>query len=367
MKRLLKYVVVSVLAAVALVAVYFFTVQRLDRNYAEGARDPVATATERSTRAAAPLRLAAHFEDGERFYLKLPLGAGGELMAFCDTGGGISMLVPGRERWRDLKLRSRSGVLKGLLPVDYVHFDDLVTTPDYPRPQSLPSQVLRSPFRRVTEPHLLIPPLDGEMKFMSESMPDMEAFLGQSFFVGQSWTFDYLKQEVWVGTPLPEALVSDPEVQRLGFKKNRHGAKLYGHPSMTIEIEGEAIAVLFDTGATMVLSNEGRQLLGTDRRTLGGSFIAVSLFEQWRAEHPEWKHYPKADLAGDIIEVPKVKVGGHEVGPVRFATRPDRNWSEGMIHSMDRVVRGAVGGTLLKHFTVTADYNSDLIRFARNP
>lgn len=367
MKKLLKYAVLTALALLLLVAAYFFTVRSLDRNYAESGPDPDAVARERSMLPEAPRRLAAHFEDGERFYLKLPLRDGGELMAFCDTGGGISMLVPGLERWRELNFRSRYGVLKGLLPIEYVHFDDLVAAPDYPRPQPLPSMVLRNPFLRVTEPYLLLPPLDGDLQFMRKSMPDMEAFLGQSFFVGQSWTFDYLRQEIWVGTPLPESMANDPEVQRLGFKTNQHQVKLYGHPSMTIEIEGESIDVLFDTGATMVLSDEGRQLLGTDSRTLGGSFIAVSLYDKWRAEHPEWKYYPKADLAGDIIEVPTVKVGGHEVGPVRFAARPDRNWSQGMIHSMDRVVRGAVGGTLLKHFTVTADYNSGLIRFARDP
>ncbi|MBI1381979.1 MAG: hypothetical protein GC161_12940 [Planctomycetaceae bacterium] len=367
MKRLLKYAVLTALAVLLLVAAYFFTVRSLDRNHAEAATDLEAVATEPSTPLETPLRLAAHFDDGERFYLKLPLRKGGELLAFCDTGGGISMLIPGLERRRDLAVRSRYGVLKGLLPIEYVHFDDLVGDRSYPRPQPLPSLVLRNPFLRVTEPYLLKPPLDGELEFMTKSMPDMEAFLGQGFFVGQSWTFDYLRQEIWVGTPLPESTADDPEVQRLGFKRNQHQVKLYGHPSMTIEIEGEAIDVLFDTGATMVLSDEGRQLLETDRRTLGGSFIAVSLYEKWRVEHPEWKHYPKADLAGDIIEVPRVKLGGHEVGPVRFATRPDRNWSHGMIHSMDRVVRGAVGGTLLRHFTVTADYNSDLIRFARDP
>jgi len=208
--------------------------------------------------------------------------------------------------------------------------------------------------------------MDRDLQFMTESMPAMEVFLGQNFFVGKAWTFDYLRQEIWVHTPLGEADASDPDVQPLGFKKNQHGAKLFGHPSMTIEIDGEPIDVLFDTGATMVLSDAGRASLGTDERTLGASFIAASLLRKWRAAHPDWRHHPGADLAGDVIEVPSVKVGGHVVGPVRFAARPDENWSHGMIASMDRVVRGAVGGTLLKHFRVTADYNSERIRFRRD-
>ena len=68
---------------------------------------------------------------------------------------------------------------------------------------------------------------------------------------------------------------------------------------------------------------------------------------------------------GDIIEVPKVKIGSYEVGPVLFSQRPDENWSQGMIATMDKVVQGAIGGSVLKYFKVTIDYNSELIRYER--
>lgn len=45
--------------------------------------------------------------------------------------------------------------------------------------------------------------------------------------------------------------------------------------------------------------------------------------------------------------------------------RPDRNWPEGMIHSMDKVVKGAVGGSALQYFKVVVDYNSELIKFEK--
>lgn len=63
--------------------------------------------------------------------------------------------------------------------------------------------------------------------------------------------------------------------------------------------------------------------------------------------------------------MPSVGIGGYVVGPVLFARRPDEAWSQGMIHSMDRVVRGAIGGSALKYFKVTIDYNSGLIRFEK--
>lgn len=353
------------LAILLMAATYFFGVRNLDRQLTEEWTDPAADSSRAPAVPASPQLLASHFQDGERFYLKIPRQGGGTLMAFCDTGGGLSMLIPGAEQDNDLHSKLHYGVVKGLLPVKYLLFEDLVGTSDYPQPHALPSQSLRTPFKRVTQPYLIIPPMNAEMKFMTTCMPEMQAFMGQSFFLGKAWTFDYKKQEVWVHTPLHASAANDPDVLPLGFKKNQHQSKIFGHPSLTIEVDGEAIDVLFDTGATMVLSSAGKQSLGTDQATLGGSFIAVSIYNKWRAEHPDWPHYPGADLAGSVIEVPRVRVGGHEVGPVRFASRPDENWSQGMIASMDRVVRGAIGGTLLKHFKITADYNTELIRFER--
>ena len=60
-----------------------------------------------------------------------------------------------------------------------------------------------------------------------------------------------------------------------------------------------------------------------------------------------------------------MKIGKFEVGPVLFVVKRDEAWSQGMINTMDKVVKGAIGGTLLKFFKVTIDYNSDLIRFER--
>ncbi|WP_262897073.1 hypothetical protein [Flagellimonas aurea] len=34
---------------------------------------------------------------------------------------------------------------------------------------------------------------------------------------------------------------------------------------------------------------------------------------------------------------------------------------------MDKIVKGAIGGSLLKHFKVTIDYNSQLIKFDLTP
>lgn len=66
-----------------------------------------------------------------------------------------------------------------------------------------------------------------------------------------------------------------------------------------------------------------------------------------------------------MIEVPEVQVGNLKVGPVWFSKRPDEAWSKGMIGSMDKVVKGAVGGSLLQYFSVTIDYPAELIQFKK--
>ncbi|MEO6190958.1 MAG: hypothetical protein ABIO44_11935, partial [Saprospiraceae bacterium] len=248
----------------------------------------------------------------------------------------------------------------------YILFKDLVNDNNFPQPYPLRGFIIRHPFSRVTEPYLLIPPMEDEMKLITQSMPDMEAFLGQNIFMGKAWTIDYIHQNILVNTPLTEQDKNNPNVQKIGFKKNSNYENMFGHPSMFIEVNGEIIEVLFDTGATIVLSDDGKLELKTNAKTIGGSFIAASIFDKWRNEHPEWKYYPKADMKNDMIEVPIVKIGSNEIGPVLFAKRQDENWSNGMINSMDKVVKGAIGGSGLKYLKVTIDYNAELIKFEKN-
>ncbi len=338
---------------------FFVTIKKLDNQAMEmknGYTPPNSTQN--------ALRLNTDFVGGERFYIKVATAKGDTLMAFGDTGGGLSMLLPDVIARLGLKPFIKTGLLKGIMPVKYMLFDDIAPNNGMPGPAMLKNKIIRNPFRKVARPFFFIPPMDDELKFMVQSMP-FDIFLGQNFFMGHAWTFDYINKEIWVNTPLPASEEGKPGVQRIGFKKNRSGESVYGHASMFIEVNGEIIEVLFDTGASMVLSEKGKKDFNTEEKTLGGSFIAASVFDKWRKEHPEWKYYEKADMSQDIIEVPLVKIGGYEVGPVLFAKRPDEAWSKNMINSMDKVVRGAIGGSALKYLKVTIDYNSELIKFEK--
>ena len=67
-----------------------------------------------------------------------------------------------------------------------------------------------------------------------------------------------------------------------------------------------------------------------------------------------------------MIEVPKLLLGSIEVAlQYGFLSRPDEAWSKGMIRSMDKVVKGAVGGSAFKYISVTIDYKNELLSFKK--
>jgi hypothetical protein len=308
-----------------------------------------------------PTKLPSHFINGERFFLLMPVNEHDTIKAAGDTGGGLCFMMPDAiERYGLVPLK-HNGLVSAAMPVNYILVSDLVKSPVYPKPILSSNIVIRTPFSMLREPYFFVPEKDEELKMLQKSV-DLDAFLGQNFFVGKSWTFDYPKLEIWLNTPLAG---TDPGIQKLGFKKDQHGRKMYGHPSMKIEIDGEQIDVLFDTGASISLDEEGKKTFHTTNNSIGGSFIVAAIFDKWRTKHPDWKYYPKADFGKDVIEVPAVTIGGNTVGPVLFAKRPPEVWSRMMINTMDKVVSGAIGGSAFKYLKVTIDYNSELAKFEK--
>jgi hypothetical protein len=355
MKKSIKITLLSIGALIIIVTGYAFVIRKADNNLLE-----MKNFNPHISDSGKAVLVPSQFINGERFYIKMPSVTGDTLLAYGDTGGGISMVLPAVVEKENLKDHVKNALAKGFMPVKYILFNDAIKTGIIPAPELPRQMILRRYFSRVTDPFLFIPPMDDELKFISQSL-SFDIFLGQNFFMGKSWTIDYIHRQIWVNTPLTPG----DGVQKIGFKKNSSGENIFGHPSMVIEVNGETIDVLFDTGATLVLSESGKKVFNTTEKTLGGSFIAASIFDKWRKEHPDWKYYEKADMNRDVIEVPVVKIGNYEVGPVLFAKRPDENWSEQMIGSMDKVVKGAIGGSGLKYLKVSIDYNSELIRFEK--
>lgn len=139
-----------------------------------------------------------------------------------------------------------------------------------------------------------------------------------------------------------------------------------------MEVDGETLDLLFDTGATTNLSPEAVQALDDNRPAARATcFIAAVHFEKWRKQHPDWRGIEKADIIGNgrepMIEVPLVSIAGHKVGPVWFTRREDKNFHEFMSQWTDKQVEGALGGNALHRFRITVDYPNAVAHFELPP
>ena len=100
----------------------------------------------------------------------------------------------------------------------------------------------------------------------------------------------------------------------------------------------------------------------------GTCFVVASIFDRWQEQHPDWRVIERADrIVKDepAIEVPVVTIAGHDVGPVWFTARRDRNFHEWMSQWMDRRIEGALGGSLFRYFTIHVDYPNATACFIR--
>jgi hypothetical protein len=273
-----------------------------------------------------------------RFYIKIPVAGGDTLLSFCDSGGGYNAIFQDAIKRANLESKILEVTISGE-KVKYIPAKDVVNHPDIPLPRI---QGYYQPY--IKTPFFQTPADDRENTIFNTYVP-MDAFLGQFFFIDHAWTFDYLSGKVFINTPLS---AGEGNTQKIGFKKDRAGNKIFGHPSMRIAVDGEVIDVLFDTGASILLSKNTQAALQSTSKSIGGSFIE------------------KGEATGaDMIQVPQVTIGTTTAGPVWFAKRPDEAWSKGMIGSMDKVVKGAAGGSLFQYYVITIDYNNELVRFEK--
>jgi len=303
------------------------------------------------------IALPAELIEG-RFFLKIPTIQGDTILGFCDTGGGYTAIYNSTVKKLGLEPKVKVLEFDGDT-TKYIPAKEIFSDQNIPYPQ-IPNY-----FKKHIDIPFLQAPDDTKESIFFAKFVNYQIFLGQFFFINNSWTFDYKTGKMSINTPILKDLV-DENIQVLGFKKDRKGNKIFGHPSVKLEIDGKVIDFLFDTGATFLLSDSGKTKLGIDAKATGGSFIAKSLFNEWHLKHPNWRIVEKGEFTGaDLIEVPEVKFGNLTAGPVWFAKRPDEAWSKGMIGSMDKVVKGAIGGSFLKYFKVIIDYNNELIKLEK--
>ena len=229
------------------------------------------------------------------------------------------------------------------------------------------------PFPAFRENSYIPPALDAQLFLMPKKETEaalgegMNGMLGQQWFGGRVWTFDYPRKELLWRAPgdLPK---HDPKHRApIYFQTSGSGKRRTNFPRIEATIDGEVLSFLLDTGATDVLGEDALKAIGDGRpANRATSFLTKRVYERWRAKHPEWRVIELKTKTGQaMIEVPRITLGGHEVGPVWFSVQSDKAFHEYMAQWMDKPTEGALGGSAFKYFRMTVDYPNAVAVFEK--
>lgn len=290
-------------------------------------------------------RLPASFE-ADRVYLQASREDGQGLRLYTDTGGGLFIKQDAVER----------------LGLENEPLADPIArreVGDRARTTRLPEFALQAgiPAPLADEGRLMVLPRELAGRQLPGTSDD-DGMLGQAWFDGRIWTWDYPGKRFRLEAPDWKA-PADAQRLPLGFKGDAAGLRQTAFPRMQVSIAGKRYALLLDTGAMTLLTPTALQALAEDgpaeRAT---SMIADSVFREWRKAHPLWRviEDAQAGTGSAMIEVPEVIIAGYKVGPVWFTHRDDRNFHDFMSSFMDGRVDGALGGNAFRHFVMTVDY-----------
>lgn len=281
--------------------------------------------------------------DGHTLKLWVDTGGGGANGMYILTAGTVQRLhLKNRVLTKNGKPVKEEGMVIRLAELPVFKADKSVPQPAGDHPKAL-----------------VIPSFD----LPGEPPSDVDGMLGAAYLVAfrRAWTFDYpgyrliLESAGWQ----PDAAAHSAS---LGFPKDANGRYSTGFARIGIHVDGRALDVLLDTGATGFPTPAAVEAQGGSAIVRATSFIVSSQLERWHAEHPEWRLIGHADRlamkgkAMRAIEVPHIEIAGWRVGPVWFTERPDSNFHDEMSSGMDKRVEGAVGGNVFRQFQVTLDY-----------
>lgn len=288
--------------------------------------------------------LPTSFEAG-RVYVLPQTQNGTKLKLFTDSGGATFLLADTAAR---LQLQTQA------LPKDYGDDAKAVRLPAFKRGAGIP-----------------VPgELDGRIQIAPHSDTHFDVgdgILGEAWFGGRIWTWDYPKQSLTMEGPAWKP-AKDALKATLGFPVDEKGVRAANFARITVRIDGKPVDLLLDTGATTTLTAAALASIGDKLpATRAASFVADSQFQTWRKAHPEWRVIENAQVGSKtpvaIIEVPEVEIAGARIGPVWFNWRSDRAFHDYMSKMMDKQVEGAIGGNALRHFAMTIDYPGAAVYF----
>jgi hypothetical protein len=224
------------------------------------------------------------------------------------------------------------------------------------------------PFPRLADPRIPRPKIDPLPVFAKSHFDGDDGMLGAFWFAGHTFTFDYPNQRLVLREQSEFPEVPAEHIVAIGFPRDAKGDPTMPYGRIPMIVDGKTFDMLFDTGATVDLTESAIKALGGAAQQRATSFITQTVFDGWRAAHPEWRVVEAADRTADgapLIEVPKVTVGGFDVGPVWFTWRPDRAFHEWMAQWMDKPTEGALGGSAFHTLRITVDWIRGRAAFER--
>ncbi len=272
-------------------------------------------------------------------YVNLPVGRDA-IRLYTDTGGGS--LIVSRAAASRLHLR--------ITPI---------SDPDAKAELGPNAAAIEPP--KLADP---IPPLPAraflvERAAQIKSWPEQgDGFVGAKWFEGGVWTWDYVHHRL-----LREGSTWAPQANAhsaaLGFKTGADGTRQTSFARIEVNVDGQAIPMLLDTGAETMLTKAALDSLGDGGPSLRAtSMLRASDFDRLHEEHPDWPFIANAQLTTNapMLRVPFVEIAGLRSGPVWFTRRSDEVYAKFMSPMMDAPVEGSLGGNAFHSMIMTIDY-----------
>ncbi len=278
---------------------------------------------------------------GNLIYLTPKLKDGTPLQIFTDTGGGwnaISKELSEKYKWPIYEKQGDKSL---------IYVTDM---PEFSNDASIPPSGLNNWWQGKLQ---VVPNME-----LSKS-GDIDGFFGGRWHAEKIIDFNYPSKAISNLEILPNT--SKFTKVDIGFQKNSEGKYTTAFPSIDIEVDGQVIPMLFDTGASAWPSEQAKEHLGQNGTRVATSFIVSSIFDKWAAKHPEWVVIDNACTMSKspMIKVPKIKLGDRLVGPVWFTKRANHNFHNFMSSMMDRRIDGALGGSALQYVRIIVDYPNE--------
>lgn len=294
------------------------------------------------------IKLPARFIN-DRVYVCPVTVDGTRLTFYTDSGGGGILIDPALVQQLNLPVRVQNSEDAEELRVSF---------PPFQNTASIPAGV------EVDE---LIVIKDLPYGAWAESGSWGQGFLGATWFANRIWKVDYQNGEMGYLSEGEQYDSTGYRAIEVGFQRDGYGTPTMSFPRVQASVDGEVFDFLFDTGATVHLSRTVQERLGDGVQFRGTSFIVQSVFDKWRASHPDWLVVEEADELGKhpMIEVPAVTIAGFTVGPVWFTRRRDEDFHQFMSQGMDKQIEGALGGSAFKYFSIIMDYPKSVAYFKR--